>query len=151
MRTNEPRIRSPYSLLVVSEYKGGRILPKYQPTAYSHNGVFTFTGAFTSSVITSTNVPPNVHQTFKVHTRPMAFVPIVLTTPEVILTAQAIAAISTRVKDRPWPTSAIEAMYNATLTSLLEGITVVMTRDSPEVSGGTSEDHCNRVYPSCAD
>ncbi len=46
---------------------------------------------------------------------PMAFVPMVLMTPESMLTPQAIAAISTRVSVRPCPTSANDAMYSATL------------------------------------
>ena len=101
MRGEEPYIRSAYLLLVVSEYERGRVLTKYQLRACVQERAFTFTGAFTRSVITSTNVPPNVHQTLKVLIRPMAFVPIVLTMPDIILIAQATAAISTRVKDRP--------------------------------------------------
>ena len=121
MRIEEPRIQSVYLLFIVGEYEGGRILRDISRLLMCTNcGVFTLTGAFTRSVITSTKVPPNVHQTLKVLIRPMAFVPIVLTMPEEILTAQAIAVISTRVRDRFWPTSAIEAMYNATLTSSLE-------------------------------
>jgi hypothetical protein len=80
---------------------------------------FTFTGAFTSSVMTSTNVPPSVHQTLNVLIRPIAFVPIVLMMPENIFMAHAIAVISTRVKVLPCPTSAIDAMYRATLDEKL--------------------------------
>jgi len=45
----------------------------------------------------------------------MAFVPMVLTMPENMFTAHAIAAISTLSKVLPCPTSAMDAIYRATL------------------------------------
>ena len=46
---------------------------------------------------------------------PMAFVPTVLMAADRMLTPHAMAAISTRVNILPWPTSANEARYSATL------------------------------------
>lgn len=72
-------------------------------------------GAFTSSVVTKTTVPPSVHQTNNVLMCPIAFVPIVLTMPENMFTAHAIAAISNLVRLLPCPTSAKDERYRAAL------------------------------------
>ena len=70
----------------------------------------TFSGALTKSVMTRTNVPPSVHQTLNELMLPIALVPIVFMIPESMFTPQAMAAISTLVSVRPWPTSASDAM-----------------------------------------
>lgn len=82
----------------------------------------TFVGALTSSVITRTNVPPSVHQRLNELMEPIAFVPMVFMIPDAMLIPQDIAAISTRVKVRPCPTSAREAIYNAVLAEISQGI-----------------------------
>lgn len=61
----------------------------------------TLTGAFTSSVMTSTSVPPRVHHRLKVLMLPMAFVPMVLMMPDAMFTPHAIAVTSTLVRVRP--------------------------------------------------
>ena len=71
--------------------------------------ILTSVGALTSKVTTRTTVPPSVHHTLNALIRPMAFVPIVLRTPEKILTAHATAAISTLVSCLPDPISAQDA------------------------------------------
>ena len=90
-----------------AEFYGIVSIPNAINKRYSRR---TFTGAFTRRVITSTNVPPSVHQTLKPLILPIAFVPTVLIIPERILTPQAIAATSTLVKARSDPTSANDAM-----------------------------------------
>lgn len=73
------------------------------------------TGAFTRRVMTRTNVPPSVHHKLNVLICPIALVPIVLMIPDKMFTPHAIAATSTLVRVRPWPTSASDAKYSATL------------------------------------
>jgi hypothetical protein len=75
----------------------------------------TLTGALTNKVTARTKVPPSVHQTLKVLILPTPFVPKVLMIPERMFTPHAMAVTSTRVNGRPWPTSAREAINNATL------------------------------------
>lgn len=75
----------------------------------------TLTGALTRRVMTSTKVPPRVHQTLNVLMPPIAFVPTVFIMPDAMFTPNAITAISTRVRMRLWPTSARDARYSATL------------------------------------
>lgn len=82
----------------------------------------TFTGDFTSRVMARTKVPPRVHQTLNELILLIALVPKVFMIPERIFTPHAMAAISNLVRDLPWPTSAREARYNATLFPLEHAI-----------------------------
>lgn len=65
--------------------------------------------------MTNTKVPPRVHHTLNALSAPIAFVPMVLITPDMMFTPHAIAATSTRLSVLPRPTSANEARYRATL------------------------------------
>ena len=75
-------------------------------------------GAFTSRVTTRKTVPPSVHQTNIVLIYPIAFVPMLLIMPENMFAAHVIATISSLVKVLP-PTSAMDAIYRATLDGIL--------------------------------
>jgi len=106
--------------LKICEHEEGRVLPKRATIRVKESELvswqkLTFTGAFTSRVMTKTTVPPSVHQTLKVLMRPTAFVPTVLIMPENMFTAHAIPVISNLVKVLPWPISAMDARYRATL------------------------------------
>ncbi len=99
-------------LLVIGEYKGGRILDvlcKLAQVKYVYRGTDP-SGAFANSVITRTKVPPMVHQRLKELIWPTAFVPTVLSIPDARLTPHAIAVISTRVSEMFWPISIKDAI-----------------------------------------